>query len=155
MSEQKQKAIDFTLPDQNGKFHTLSHQRGAWVLLYFYPKDNTPGCTKQACALSDAFPRFQEHTVKIWGISTDSIASHKKFAEKYHLPFTLLADNEKRVVEMYGVWQKKKFMGREYMGTVRTSFLVNPSGEIEKIYSKVNPLTHAQEVLRDLEKMVS
>lgn len=155
MLEQKQKAIDFTLLDQDAIPHTLSHQRGTWVLLYFYPKDNTPGCTKQACGLSDTFPRFQEHSVKIWGISTDSIASHKKFAEKYHLPFTLLADSERQVVEMYGVWQKKKFMGREYMGTVRTSFLVNPSGEIEKIYSKVNPLTHAQEVLGDLEKMVS
>lgn len=154
MSESKKNAPDFTLPDQNGTLRTLSHQRGTWVLLYFYPKDNTPGCTKQACTLGEAFPQFQKQNIQIWGISTDSIESHKKFAERYHLPLLLLSDHEKTVVNKYGVWQQKKFMGRLYYGIVRTSFLINPQGKIEKIYERVNPSTHAKEVLHDMEKML-
>jgi peroxiredoxin Q/BCP len=143
-------APDFTLPDQDGKSHTLSHHRGAWVLLYFYPKDDTPGCTKQACMLRDALPAFGKLKAKVFGVSVDSVASHKKFAEKYELPFTLLADADKKVVELYGVWGKKKFMGKEYDGTMRTSFLIDPDGNIAKIYENVKPETHAEEVLKDL-----
>src|SRR5579872_6832098 len=148
-------APDFTLPDQDGKEHTLSHHRGQWVLLYFYPKDDTPGCTKEACMIRDAFPTFRKVKAKVLGISVDSVASHKKFAEKYELPFTLLADIEKSVVEKYGVWGKKKFMGREYDGTLRTSFLIDPEGKIVKIYENVKPPSHAEEVLQDLQEFTA
>jgi|SRR5581483_1661243 len=146
-------APDFSLPDQNGKSHKLSDYRGQWVLIYFYPKDDTPGCTKEACAIRGMFPDFKKLKVQVFGISTDSVKSHKKFEEKYDLPFTLLADEDKKVVEKYGVWSKKKFMGREYMGTFRTSFLVDPQGKIFKIYENVKPEVHAEEVLEDLRKM--
>lgn len=148
-------APDFTLPDQDNKEHTLSHHRGGWVLLYFYPKDDTTGCTKEACAIRDEFPAFGKLKVKVFGLSVDSVASHKKFAEKYELPFTLLADTEKKVVNLYGVWGKKKFMGREYEGIFRTSFLIDPDGKIVKIYENVKPEIHAEEVLKDLHKLVS
>jgi thioredoxin-dependent peroxiredoxin len=143
-------APNFTLTDQNGTAHTLKNARGNWALLYFYPKDNTPGCTKQACAIRDEFPKFKRMKCVVYGISVDSVKSHKKFEEKFSLPFTLLADTEKTVVEAYGVWQQKKMMGREYMGTVRTSFLINPEGKIAKIYGEVKPEIHAEEVLKDL-----
>jgi peroxiredoxin Q/BCP len=145
-----QKAQAFTLPDQDGVMHSLKDYAGQWVLIYFYPKDDTPGCTKEACALRDEFPAFGKLKAKIFGVSADTVASHKKFATKYKLPFMLLADPEKKMLEAYGVWGMKKFMGREYMGISRSSFLVNPEGKIEKIYEKVNPLTHADEVLADL-----
>lgn len=145
-----QAAPEFTLPDQDGRAHSLKEYRGAWVLLYFYPKDDTPGCTKEACALRDTFPDFGALKARVIGVSVDSVASHKKFAGKYSLPFTLLADEHKEVVGQYGVWGKKQFMGREYMGTLRTSFLINPEGVIVKIYENVKPETHAAEVLQDL-----
>lgn len=144
------KAPDFTLPDQDGAAHSLSDYAGHWVLLYFYPKDDTPGCTKEACSLRDTFPRFQNMDTIILGVSVDSVASHEKFVRKYSLPFTLLSDTEKKVVNLYGVWGKKKFMGREYMGTVRSSFLINPRGDIAAIYENVKPDIHAEEVLTDL-----
>lgn len=144
------KAPAFTLADQNGLEHSLLEARGKWVLIYFYPKDDTPGCTKEACALRDAFPAFNKLDAVVFGVSTDSSKSHGKFAEKYQLPFTLLADTEKTMVEAYGVWGKKKFMGREYLGTNRMSFLIDPEGRIAKIYEKVKPETHAEEVLADL-----
>ena len=140
------------MPDQDGKKHSLSDYGGKWVLVYFYPKDDTPGCTKEACAIRDDIPRFDKLKVKVLGISVDSVKSHKKFAEKYDLPFTLLADEKKEVVKKYNVWQKKEFMGKEYMGTVRTSFLIDPAGKIAKIYEAVKPETHAEEVLSDLKK---
>lgn len=143
-------APNFTLTDQNGTAHTLKNDRGNWVLIYFYPKDNTPGCTKQACAIRDEFPKFKRLKCLVYGISVDSEKSHKKFEEKFNLPFTLLADTDKKVVESYGVWQEKKMMGRTYLGTVRTSFLINPEGKIAKIYTDVKPETHADEVLTDL-----
>ena len=143
-------APDFTLPDQNGKEHALSDYRGKLVLLYFYPKDDTEGCTKQACGIRDVFPAFAKEKVTVFGISTDSVKSHKKFEEKYGLPFTLLADEDKKNVKQYGVWGKKKFWGREYMGTLRTSFLIGAKGQIVKIYTDVNPETHAGGVLKDL-----
>ena len=148
-------APDFTLPDEDGKLHTLSDYRGKWVLLYFYPKDDTTGCTKEACAIRDEFPRFNLVNATVLGVSVDSSASHKKFKAKYNLPFTLLADTEKKVVQLYGVWAKKQFMGREYDGTLRTSFLIDPLGYIEKIYEDVKPEIHAGEVLKDLQKLES
>lgn len=144
-------APDFVLPDQNGIAHRLSEYRGRWVLLYFYPKDDTPQCTKEACAIRDKFPAFGKLGAQVFGVSVDSAASHARFAEKYQLSFPLLADREKKVVELYGVWGKKKFMGREFMGKRRTSFLIDPAGRIAKVYDKVEPETHAEEVLADLE----
>ena len=145
-----QKAPEFTLSDQDGKEHKLSDFLGRWVLLYFYPKDDTPGCTTEACTIRDNFPHFEKSELIVLGVSVDSVKSHKKFAEKYHLPFTLLSDEEKKVVEAYGVWQKRKFMGREFMGTVRSSFLIDPEGKIAKIYEEVKPDKHAAEVLSDV-----
>lgn len=146
-------APDFTLPDQNGVEHSLSQYRGQWVLLYFYPKDDTPGCTKEACSIRDAFPNFQNLNIKVLGVSVDSVESHKKFADKYTLPFTLLSDTHKKVVNLYRVWGEKKFMGREYEGTIRSSFLIDPTGTVEKIYIDVKPEKHAEEVLRDLKRL--
>ena len=143
-------APQFSLADQDGKTHRLSAYKGSWVLLYFYPKDDTPGCTKQACAIRDEFPAFKKLGCVVFGISTDTEKSHKKFEAKYDLPFTLLADPDKKAVEAYGVWAPKKFMGREFLGTLRTSFLINPEGKIVKIYEKVKPEAHAEEVLADL-----
>ncbi len=147
----KDVAPDFVLPDQNGVAHRLSDYRGRWVLLYFYPKDDTPGCTKEACAIRDQFPAFGKLGAQVLGVSVDSGASHARFAQKYQLSFPLLADQEKKVVQLYGVWGKKKFMGKEFMGTQRTSFLIDPEGKIAKVYDKVKPETHAEEVLADLE----
>jgi peroxiredoxin Q/BCP len=146
-------APDFTLPDQDGVSHTLSNYRKKWVLIYFYPKDDTTGCTKQACVLRDADPDFSALDAVVLGISADSVAKHKKFVEKYQLPFTLLADEQKKVVKQYGVWGLKKFMGREYEGIFRTSFLIAPDGKIAKVYEKVKPEAHAAEVLADLKTL--
>ncbi len=161
--EIKKLALDFKLSDQDGKSHKLSDYRGQWVLIYFYPKDDTPGCTKEACAIRDMMPDFKKLKLQVFGISIQDSKSHKKFADKYHLPFTLLADEDKKVVTKYGVWGKKKFVparlnsrsggGREYMGTFRTSFLIDPKGKIAKIYEKVNPETHAQEILSYLRQI--
>ena len=148
-----QKAPAFTLPDQAGTEHSLKDYAGSWVLLYFYPKDDTPGCTKEACSFRDNLPKFKKVDAKIFGISVDSVKKHAKFAEKYELPFTLLADEEKTMVTDYAVWGKKKFMGREYMGTMRQSFLIDPKGKIAKIYETVKPEEHAAEVLLDLKAL--
>lgn len=144
------KAPEFELEDQDGKVQKLSDYRGKHVLLYFYPKDDTPGCTKEACVLRDALPDFKKLDAEVFGISADTVKSHKKFAEKYGLPFTLLADPEKKVVNAYGMWGKKKFMGREYEGVFRTSFLISPDGTVAKVYENVKPEKHAEEVLADL-----
>jgi peroxiredoxin Q/BCP len=143
------KAPDFNLPDQDGKLHKLSDYKGKWILLYFYPKDNTPGCTKEACGIRDEFKNFKNLNIVVLGVSADSSESHKKFAQKYKLPFTLLSDESKKVLKKYGVWGKKKFMGKEYEGILRTSFLINPDGKIVKIYEQVKPDIHAKEVLKD------
>lgn len=143
------KAPDFTLQDQDGKAHTLSSYAGKWVLLYFYPKDDTPGCTKEACTIRDSYESFKRGKFVVLGVSVDSVESHHKFKEKYSLPFTLLADVDKSVVRAYGVWGKKRFIGREYMGTSRMSFLIGPDGKIAKVYEKVKPAAHASEVLAD------
>lgn len=146
-------APDFKTTDQDSKPHKLSDYKGKWVLLYFYPKDDTPGCTKEACAIRDMMPDFKKLKLQVFGVSIQDTKSHKKFAEKYDLPFTLLVDDEKKIVNKYGVWGKKKFMGREYMGTFRTSFLIDPKGKIVKIYENVKPEIHANEVLEDLKKL--
>lgn len=146
-------APSFSLFDQDGKKRALKDYRGKWVLLYFYPKDNTPGCTKQACVLRDAEPDFKKVKAVVLGVSADSVASHKKYGEKFSLPFPLLADADKKVVKAYGAWGKKKFMGREYDGIFRTSFLIDPRGKITKVYEKVKTEVHAGQVLADLEKL--
>jgi peroxiredoxin Q/BCP len=146
-------APDFRLPDQDGAMHSLKDERGRWVLLYFYPKDMTPGCTKEACAVRDTFPSFEKLNAVVWGVSADSVESHKKFAESYNLRFPLLADTEKKAIEAYGVWQEKNMMGRKYMGIVRSSFLIDPEGNIAKVYEKVKPEIHAEEVLSDLKTL--
>ena len=146
------KAPPFSLPDQNGTPHSLKDYKGKWVLLYFYPKDNTPGCTVEACTIRDTYGDFENMGTIVLGVSTDSVASHGKFADKYDLPFPLLADEQKELVKAYGVWGKKKFLGREYMGTNRMSFLIDPAGKIAKVYESVKPPKHAKEVLEDLEK---
>lgn len=147
------KAPDFSLPDQNGDTHMLSDYEGEWVLLYFYPKDDTPGCTKEACTIRDNFPHFKKLGITVLGASVDSVAKHQKFVGKYDLPFTLLADEDKSLVNAYGVWGKKKFMGREYMGTKRMSFLIDPKGKIAKVYEDVKPAEHAEEVLEDVKRL--
>lgn len=144
---------DISLPDQDGILKKLSDFRGKNLLIYFYPKDFTPGCTKEACNFRDSFPRFNNEKLVVVGVSTDSVDSHKKFAIKYSLPFTLLADTEKDMVQKFGVWQPKKMFGKEYFGTVRTSFLINPGGQIIKVYKNVNPLIHAAEVEEDLNNL--
>jgi peroxiredoxin Q/BCP len=140
----------FVLPDQNGKQHPLLAYRKKWTLIYFYPKDDTPGCTKEACVIADNYSKFKKIKANVLGISIDSVKSHDKFVNKYKLPFTLLSDEDKKVVRAYGVWGKKKFMGREYMGTKRMSFLIKLQGKIAKIYENVKPEEHAEEVLMDL-----
>ncbi len=147
-------APDFILPDQDNTSHSLKEYMGQWLLLYFYPKDNTEGCTKEACTLRDDFMGFKKLDVKIVGVSIDSVKSHKKFADDYKLPFTLLADEKKEVVNLYGVWGEKSMYGKKYMGTLRTSFLINPEGKIEKIYEAVKPTEHSREVLEDLKKLI-
>ncbi|MES2953428.1 MAG: thioredoxin-dependent thiol peroxidase [Patescibacteria group bacterium] len=144
------KAPSFSLTDQAGAPHTLADYAGKWVLIYFYPKDNTPGCTVEALAFESKLPDFTKYNCVILGVSIDSEAAHKKFCEKQNLTFTLLSDVDKKMVHAYGVWDKKKFMGREYMGILRTSFLVNPLGIIAKVYENVKPPVHANEVLNDL-----
>lgn len=143
-------APDFTLLDQDGVAHTLSAHRGSRVLIYFYPKDDTPGCTKQACLLRDAMPELSRLDAIVFGISPDSVKSHKKFADKYGLPFTLLADEGHAVADAYGVWGRKKFMGREYDGIFRISFLIDEEGKIARVYENVKPELHADQVLADL-----
>lgn len=147
------KAPNFSLSDQQNVKHTFSNYRGQFVLLYFYPKDQTPGCTVEACVLRDNFSEFARFNTVVLGVSTDTTASHQSFAQKHDLPFTLLADSEKKVVRLYGVWGIKKFMGKEYQGTKRMSFLVDPQGKIAKVYLNVKPGEHAREVLADLQKV--
>lgn len=144
------KALEFNLPDQTGKMHALSDYKGKWVLIYFYPKDDTPGCTKEACSFRDMSADFKKKNVVILGISKDSVVSHQKFANKYHLTFPILSDESKNVIKVYGAWGKKKFMGKEFEGTLRNSYLINPQGEIVKTFNGVNPLTHAKDVLEFL-----
>lgn len=144
------KAPQFELQDQDGKTHTLADYAGKWLLVYFYPRDDTPGCTKEACSFRDGFKMFADKGVQIIGISKDSVKSHKKFADKFNLNFPLLADENKETIKAFGAWTERGFMGRP--GIVRNSYLINPEGEIVKKYIKVKPELHAAEILKDLEE---
>ncbi len=146
------KAPEFSLPDQSGKIHKLADYHGKKVVLYFYPKDDTPGCTKEACSFRDSFADFKEAGIVVLGVSVDDEKSHAKFAEKYDLPFTLLADKDKKVVEKYGVWGEKNMYGKKYMGTNRVTFLIGEDGKIVKVFDKVKPDEHAKEVLEAFSK---
>ena len=144
------KAPDFTLKDKNGNDFTLSSLLGKKVVLYFYPKDNTPGCTRQACAFAGAYKQFEAKGIEVVGISKDSVASHVKFAEKYGFPFILLSDPDRVAIEAYGVWQEKKMCGKVSMGVVRTTFIIDENGNIEKVMPKVKPDTNAADILAEL-----
>ena len=150
MLEAGMKAPDFTLPDKDGKPVSLSDFLGNRVVLYFYPKDNTPGCTRQACAFAGAYSEFRQLGAVVIGVSRDSAASHQKFAEKNSLPFILLSDPERLAIEAYGVWQEKKNYGKVSMGVVRSTFIIGPDGTIEKVMPKVKPDTNAEDVLKFL-----
>ena len=145
-----ERAPNFTLKDKNGNDVKLSDFIGKKVVLYFYPKDNTPGCTRQACAFAGAYKEFQERGVEVIGISRDGIASHVKFAEKYKLPFVLLSDPDLEAIQAYGVWQEKKLYGKVSFGVVRTTFIIDENGIIEKVMPKVKPDTNAAEILEFL-----
>ncbi|RBO82802.1 thioredoxin-dependent thiol peroxidase [Marinomonas aquiplantarum] len=143
-----QVAPDFSAKDQNGETITLSQFKGKKVVLYFYPKDNTPGCTAQACDLRDNYQALLDQGYVVLGISPDTEKKHQNFIAKYELPFPLIADTEKEVHELYGTWQLKKFMGKEYMGTVRTTFIIDENGVIEEIIAKVKTKAHAEQILK-------
>jgi len=151
--ELNKKAPDFSLKDQNGDKHSLSDYKGKWILLYFYPHDDTPGCTTEACGIRNNYKEYKKEGIVVLGVSVDSVESHKKFEKKYKLPFTLLSDEAKKVLQMYGVWKEKNIFGKKVEGTVRTSFLINKKGIIKKIYKKVSPVGHAEEVLSDVSSM--
>ncbi len=140
-------APDFTARDTDGNEVKLSDLRGQKVLLYFYPKDDTPGCTKQACSIRDSFSEFEERGIKVLGVSLDDQASHRKFADKYELPFTLISDTDHAVADLYGVYGEKQFMGKKYMGLSRVTFLIDEDGRIKRVMDKVNVEEHADEVL--------
>ncbi|SHH06230.1 peroxiredoxin Q/BCP [Butyrivibrio fibrisolvens DSM 3071] len=150
MLEVGKKAPDFKLPDQNGTMHSLSEYKGQKVVLYFYPKDNTSGCTKQACSFADLYPQFREKGAIVLGVSKDSVASHKKFEEKYGLPFTLLSDTELEVIKAYDVWKEKKNYGKVSMGVVRTTYLIDEKGVIVKAMDKVKAAENPQDMLEIL-----
>ena len=152
MVEVGKTAPDFSLPDQDGVKHKLSDYRGKPVVLYFYPKDDTPGCTKEACSFRDSFAEFKKAGIEVLGVSVDDEKSHEKFRRKYNLPFTLLADAEMNVVKDYGVWVEKNNYGKKYWGTARTTFLIDKDGKIIHVFEKVRPEDHAQEVLSKLSR---
>jgi peroxiredoxin Q/BCP len=145
------KAPEFTLPDQNGEMRSLSDYKGQKIILYFYPKDMTSGCTKQACAFSELYPQFREKGAVVLGVSKDSVASHKRFEEKYGLPFVLLSDTERTVIEAYDVWKEKKLYGKVSYGVVRTTYLINEDGVIEKAFDKVKAADNPAQMLEILE----
>ncbi len=146
-------APEFTLADQNGKEHSLSDYRGKWVLIYFYPKDMTPGCTVEACTLRDAQPDFANLDAVVLGVSKDSVARHKKFEEKESLNFTLLSDESTEMIQAYECLGEKSMFGKKYMGILRNSYLIDPEGKIAKTYEKVKPAEHAKQVIEDLKEM--
>lgn len=150
MLETGTKAPDFALPDQNGDIHTLEEYRGKKVILYFYPKDNTAGCSKQACGFAERYPQFLEKGAVVLGVSKDSVKSHKNFETKYELPFTLLSDPERQVIEAYDVWKEKKNYGKVSMGVVRTTYLIDENGIIVKAMDKVKAADNPQQMLEAL-----
>ena len=150
MVSEGEQAPDFTLTSDTGEAVSLSDFRGKPVVLYFYPKDDTPGCTTQACGIRDAYADFERAGAVVLGVSPDGPAEHVKFKEKYDLPFALLADPEHAVAELYGIWGEKSYMGRTYLGVSRTTFLVSPDGTVAKVMHDVKPVTHAADVLASL-----
>lgn len=148
-------ATDFTLLDQFGQPHSLRDYLGHWVVLYFYPKDDTPGCTKEACSFRDSFRELQKLGVVVLGVSKDSVASHAKFATKYNLNFPILSDPDHAVIEKYSAWGEKKFMGKAFLGILRVTYLINPKGEIAKVYPKVNSTVHSAQILTDLQALLA
>lgn len=148
MLKEGDKAPDFASKDQDGKTVKLADYKGKRVVLYFYPKDDTPGCTKEACSFRDADDVYKKKGIKVFGVSTDSEKSHQKFISKFQLPFDLLADTDKDIVEKYGVWGEKSMYGKKYMGTIRKTFLIDEKGKIAKVFDKVNVSEHADEVLK-------
>ena len=144
-------APSFALPDQNGQMHTLEEYRGRKVILYFYPRDNTPGCSKQACSFGELYPQFQEKGAVVLGVSKDSVASHKKFEEKFQLPFTLLSDPELSCIQAYDVWKEKTNYGKTSMGVVRSTYLIDEEGVIRKAFGNVRAAENAEQMLRTLE----
>ncbi len=143
-------APDFQLPDQDGKMHSLTEYKGKWLIVYFYPRDNTPGCTAEACSFRDTSEVFKEKGVEIVGISKDSVRKHKNFAKKFNLNFPLLSDESTETIKAFGAWGPRLFWGRRFEGILRNTYLINPKGEVVKVYEKVNPLTHVQEILNDI-----
>jgi peroxiredoxin Q/BCP len=148
-------APEFSLQDQNDTQQTLSSYGGQYVLVYFYPKDNTPGCTKEACLIRDVYDEFEKKNVKVFGVSGDSVEKHKKFAEKHELPFTLLSDPDKEIIEKYEALKNKSMFGKTFLGIQRCSYLINPEGVIVKAYPNVDPAKHADEILQDLDAIIS
>jgi len=146
-------APSFVLPDQNEKIHQLVDYRGKWLLLYFYPKDNTPGCTVEACTLRDNWSEFTKLNASVLGISADSVLSHQKFSTKFALPFPILADEKKSMLQSYGVLAEKSMFGKTFLGIKRSSFLIDPDGKIAKIYKNVKPADHAEQVLADIKEL--
>lgn len=147
-------APDFTLQDQNGVHVSLHDYNDTHVLVYFYPKDDTPGCTKEACSIAEVYSDFETLNITVIGVSKDSPKSHKKFAEKYNLPFRLLSDSEGKVIDAYGAWQNKSMFGRSFMGVARISYLLSPKGVIVKVYPNVDPATHALQILSDVKELI-
>ena len=146
-------APDFTAPTDTGEELSLSDLRGQPVVLYFYPKDDTSGCTKQACGLRDAFPRFEGAKARILGVSPDDVKSHRKFRDKFDLPFTLVADTDHAIADAYGVWQEKSMYGRKYWGNMRTTFIIDPKGRIARVFERVKPEEHTEQVLEALAEL--
>ena len=155
MLETGTKAPDFSLPDQDGVMHSLNRYRGKKVILYFYPRDNTPGCTKQACGFRDLYPQFTEKSAVVLGVSKDSVASHKKFQEKYQLSFPILSDTELQVIQAYDVWKEKKLYGKVSMGVVRTTYLIDENGIISKAFGKVKAAQNPEQMLEELNDIIS
>jgi len=149
-----QKAPQITLQDQTGTKHSLSQYKGSWVVVYFYPKDDTPGCTIQACDIRDGWQAFKDKKIVVLGISPDTVESHQKFAQKHSLPFILLADPEKEALKVYGAWREKVLFGKTFLGVVRSTVLINPKGVIAKVYKRAHAKTHAKKVLKDLERLM-
>ncbi len=150
MLEPGTKAPNFSLPDQNGRIHTLEEYRGKKVILYFYPKDNTPGCSKQACGFRDLYPQFMEKDAVILGVSKDSVTSHKKFEQKYELPFPILSDTELSCIQAYDVWKEKNMYGKKTMGVVRTTYLIDEEGVIVKAFGKVKAADNPAQMLNEI-----
>lgn len=147
------KAPTFKLFDQDGILHTHKEFMDTWSIMYFYPKDDTPGCTKEACAIADVFKDFKRQGVTVYGMSKDTVKSHKKFATKYNLPFTLLSDETMETINKYGAFAEKKMYGKTVRGTLRISYLIDPEGKIAKVYPEVDPANHALELLKDIKAL--